>query len=142
MAIGTGSRGGKGRPAGRLPAWPRVGIQGLEAVKWQVWIGYQLREWRLHAGLNSGEMKQETAARLSGLRPTFLTALELGRQGPDVAELRELATLYKRSTTGIGELFVPPSTLEWDIVRKRFQADLTFRKPPTEKPIQPKVKRR
>lgn len=80
-------------------------------------------------------MKQETAARLSGLRPTLLTALELGRQGPDVVELRELATLYERPTEDIGELFVPPTTLEWDIVRRGYQPDPTFRTPPTEKPL-------
>ncbi len=117
--------------------WPAIeGERGAEAVRWQVWIGVQLRSWRKQAPFGHGRgMTQQQAARRLGLRQEALSRAESGQRRVDAYELLVFARTYQRLVTDLAALFSPPSPVEWMSIRQRFAPDPCFHEGPTGLPL-------
>lgn len=112
--------------------WPPIEPgRGVEAVRWQVWIGVQLREWRLRApfGTRRG-FTQAHASRRLGLRQDALSRLENGFRRVDAVELLACARVYRRSPADLAALFTPPTPARWALICAGRASGAEFRKPP------------
>ncbi len=98
-------------------------------MKWQVWIGWQLRSWRATAH-HGTRMHQDAAAGRSGLNRDHLSRIESGERRLEVVELRALATTYGKNSAAIAALFTPPSTEQWTAVLQSREPDTRFTAPP------------
>lgn len=117
----------------RLQEWPAIdSTRDVDAVRWQVWIGVQLRSWRKAAPFGRGRgMTQQQAAQRLGLRQEALSRAEIGQRRVDAYELLAFARAYQRQASDLAELFTPPTAEEWARVRRRFKDDARFRNMPT-----------
>lgn len=120
-----------------LQRWPASRALGPEAVKWRVWIGYQLRQWRAQAGPDGRDMKQSQASAKSGIDQAVISLVETGQRRIEVAELVALAHLYKPALMlrDIGRLFSPPTASEWAQVVETRRPDARYAAPPTTAPF-------
>lgn len=112
--------------------WPPVEPgRGVEAVRWQVWIGVQLREWRRRApfGVRRG-FTQAHAARRVGIRQDALSRLENGYRRVDAFELLACARAYSRSPADLAALFTPPTPERWAMICTDRERIAEFRTPP------------
>lgn len=117
----------------RQQEWPAIdSARDIDAVRWQVWIGVRLREWRKAAPFGRGRgMTQQQAAQRLGLRQEALSRAESGRRRVDAYELLVFARAYQRQAADLAELFSPPSPEEWARVRRRFTDDPRVHEAPT-----------
>jgi hypothetical protein len=109
--------------------WPAADRRTVAAVKWQVWIGYQLRTWRRSVNRGRG-IPQQTAAPKAGMSAGALSEIEWGRRRVDAVELLALTHAYKRTTDDIAALFTAPTEDQWQLVRSRYALDSRFHDPP------------
>lgn len=112
--------------------WPPIEPgRGVEAVRWQVWIGVQLREWRRRApfGTRRG-FTQTLAAQRLGLRQEALSRVENGFRRVDAVELLACARAYHRSPADLAGLFAPPTPERWAIICLGRVRTADFRQPP------------
>lgn len=120
--------------------WPDDRGRGVEAVKWQVWIGHQLREWRRKArragdptsGLHLKHVKDYVA-----LLEDRVSRIESGERRLEAVELLALAEAYGRGTKDIAALFAPPTPDQWAQIYKARVQDPRFIKPPGARPALP-----
>ncbi len=120
------------RASWRRRPWPPVeGERGVEAVRWQVWIGSQLREWRRQAPFGGRRgLTQGYAARRVGLRQDALSRLESGFRRVDAFELLVLAHAYARTPADLGLLFTPPTRERWAAICEGRTIAAEFTNPP------------
>lgn len=116
----------------RRQQWPAIDSgRDIDAVRWQVWIGVQLRAWRKAAPFGRGRgMTQKQAAERLGLRQEALSRAESGQRRVDAYELLVFARAYQRQAADVANLFSPPSPEEWARVRRRFIDDARFHEAP------------
>jgi hypothetical protein len=95
-----------------------------------VWIGDQLRRWRLTADRDGSALMQKTAAVRTGLRQDVISQIELGWRRVDAVELCLFATVYGRSAADLARLFEPPSATAWAAILARRVPDRRFTAPP------------
>ena len=80
----------------RVPGSFETSARGrsIEALKWQVWIGHTLREWRRQAGR---DRKVQKAARDIGFNQDQLSKIEWGSRRVDAVELAALVSPLRTS---------------------------------------------
>jgi transcriptional regulator with XRE-family HTH domain len=103
-------------------------------VKWQVWIGYQLRGWRMQAD-EGGGLPQKNLRPLAGLTEPMISRIESGERRVEAVELRALATAYSRRTADIAALFTPPTAAAWAKASRGRAPDPRFSAPPGVRPL-------
>ena len=111
-------------------AWPSL-RRGLEAAKWQAWIGHGLAQWRANATAN---LKQKSRASLVGLAHDVLSRIETGNRRVDAVEIIALAKSYHKTPDAIAELFEAPTVEQWDDLRRSRKPDDRFRTPHRTRP--------
>jgi hypothetical protein len=126
-------RGSARRRTTKRQPWPTVDAgRGAEAVRWQVWLGVQLQEWRSSTPYGGRRgLTQAEAARRVGIRQESLSRLESGRRRTDAYELVVFARAYRRSTADIAALFTPPTAEQWAAVREGRVDVAVYRVPPS-----------
>lgn len=113
-------------PPPRRRRWPAVGRKSVEDVRWQVLLGWRLRERRIRAGLNS-----KRAARQIGIPPRALSEVEHGIRGVLATELPRFGDVYRIPPSALHELLAPPTAEEWQSVLRVRVPDRRFTAPPT-----------
>lgn len=121
---------------GKIRAWPKERGRGAEAVRWQVWIGHQLRRWRLAMDEGRGQTLKWVAFRVA-MPPSRLSQIEGGHRRVDAIELLALAQAYGRGPEDLRRLFTPPSAADWKAVRERRTSDPRYSDGPGSAPVLP-----
>jgi hypothetical protein len=103
----------KRRARGRWPLPKSDAHEDIEAVKWRVWHGWLLKQWRLAA---ADRPLQKNAAAATRLTQTAIARIESGERGLAVLELFRFAILYGVPRSEVMRFLRPPTTAEWDVV--------------------------
>jgi hypothetical protein len=127
----SAARSGKTKtPKEQLRPWPEFKRYGANAMKWQVWLGHQLRSWRLRADYGDA-MAQKVAVRKSGIKQKQFSEIEWGRRRVAAVELWTLAEVYGKTPSDVAKLFRVPTADEWSQVTAKFERDRRFAAPPS-----------